>query len=73
MRRTQIGMINTVLRTEYYSTLPWITPVLCLGLHLYSALDYTSTLLGLHQYSAQSTAVLPPKYWSTLAGVLPQG
>ena len=51
-------MINTVLRTEYYSTPPQITPVLN---------------LGLHQYSAQSTAVLSPKYWSTLAGVLPQG
>ncbi|WP_172409893.1 hypothetical protein [Prevotella sp. P2-180] len=45
-------MINTVLRTEYYSTLPWITPVLC---------------LGLHQYSAWITPVLCPEYCGTPA------
>ena len=62
MRRTPIGMINTVLRTEYYSTLPWITPVLCLGLHQYSALDYTSTLPRVLRYSRLSTGVLSREY-----------
>ena len=54
MRRTPIGMINTVLRTEYYSTLPWITPVLCL--------DYTSTLPRVLRYSRLSTGVLSREY-----------
>ncbi|MDY4498445.1 MAG: hypothetical protein SPE04_02595 [Prevotella sp.] len=53
-------MINTVLHTEYYSTLPWITPVLCIGLHQYSALNYTSTLPWI-------TPVLCPEYCGTPA------
>ena len=62
MRRTPIGMIKTVLHTEYYSTLHWITPVLCIGLHQYSALDYTSTLPRVLRYSSLSTGVLSREY-----------
>ena len=62
MRRTPIGMINTVLclglhqysALDYTSTLPWITPVLCL--------DYTSTLPRVLRYSRLSTGVLSREY-----------